>query len=209
MCAFNECGAVEHQTRQMRHFLPIFVQQAMSEWTLLQYDQSMQSAEWVLVEETFETMPAANPPSFPVHNTLKLSEKGHKEGMAIYCEDPKDEREELISSEPDDILLNTASEAAYVNTTSKSCGHRCMLSYVMAKCCACEDKRKQATAYWIYVDGVGDTKTGNRNEKYCSACKALNKALIDLEPQKASAASFCNNLKQKRSKPAKHVKRRK
>jgi len=56
-------------------------------------------------------------------------------------------------------------------TPMKLCGHNdCTL--LISTCCACSDSRPYADGYPVYIDGVGQTNTGTRNQDYCPTCKA-------------------------------------
>jgi len=37
-------------------------------------------------------------------------------------------------------------------------------------CCSCADKRPQATAYPVYIDGQGMRMKGRRWQRYCRKC---------------------------------------
>jgi hypothetical protein len=56
----------------------------------------------------------------------------------------------------------------------KSCHHYCYPSN-LSKCCACEDLRPvTADGYECYVDGLGYTTTGARDDGYCPICNTKN-----------------------------------
>lgn len=45
----------------------------------------------------------------------------------------------------------------------------CMLS-ALPCCCSCADRRPEATAYPVYIDGKGIRMQGKRWQRYCRKC---------------------------------------
>lgn len=55
----------------------------------------------------------------------------------------------------------------------KQCGHYCYPSNLPG-CCSCSDVRPVEDFYENYLDGVGFTKTAERDDHYCGVCNTKN-----------------------------------
>lgn len=64
--------------------------------------------------------------------------------------------------------------SSVASTMPNACEHRlataCMLTSLPC-CCSCADKRPQAAAYPVYVDGKGIRMQGQRWQRYCRRCR--------------------------------------
>ncbi|KAI9840863.1 MAG: hypothetical protein M1838_003873 [Thelocarpon superellum] len=78
------------------------------------------------------------------------------------------------------------------------CPHKLPASCALTatpKCCACVDRRPHASAYAVYIDGLGSVLRGTRWERYCWTCKAFWEARLAatnplLEPAQTRIPDF-------------------
>lgn len=79
----------------------------------------------------------------------------------------------LLPPFPEHLVVRAMAAMPTIPSGSSHCIHKlptsCQLT-AQATCCACGDKRPQASSFSRYIDGVGFCLGGTRQERYCPNC---------------------------------------